>query len=123
MNYENLAAKSVDITEIQKQMEKETFFNNSDYVVNKMKRKHATRMSKVSYKTRMEIKGVGDDINEGWEMTKKLAIIQGQDKISPKEYIYSMMRQGWDGQALLLASPYMADELEDAVLRYYVKMK
>ena len=123
MNYENLAAKSVDITEIQKQMKEQSFFNNSDYVVNKMKRKHASKMGKLSYSQRMEIKKVGDEINEGWKMTNAMAVIQSLDKMTPKEYIYSMMKQGWDGEMLLIVSPYMVGELEDAVLRYYVAMK
>lgn len=123
MNYGNIYAASVKLTDLQKEMEKQSFFNNSDNVVKKMKRKHAGLMSKLSYSQRMEIKNVCEHINESWKMTNAMSVIQGLDKLSPKEYIYSMVRQGWDGQSLLIASSYLADELEDAVLRYYVALK
>lgn len=122
-NNDNLTAAVIDPNTLETSMMNETFFNNDDRVVRKMKQKFNKVIHSYSYKQRMELKSAGEEITEAYRMTKSYAVINGTEPISPKQYIYSMMKEGWVGWSLLAVSPYLSSELEEAVLKYFVAPK
>jgi hypothetical protein len=122
-NYDNLSAASIDVENLETSMMKENFFNNDDSVVRKMKQKFNKDVLKFPLNKRMELKEVGEEITEAYRMTKTYAVINGTEKMTPQQYIYSMMKQGWDGWVLLAVSPYLSNDLEYAVLKYFVSPK
>jgi hypothetical protein len=122
-NTDNLTAAVIDPSTLETAMMNETFFNNDDRVVRKMKQKFNKIIYSYSYKQRMELKTAGEEITEAYRMTKSYAVINGTEPISPKQYIYSMMLEGWVGWSLLAVSAYLSSELEEAVLKYFVAPK
>lgn len=122
-NTDNLTAAVIDPNTLETSMMNETFFNNDDRVVRKMKQKFNKVIYSYSYKQRMELKSAGEEITEAYRMTKSYAVINGTEPISPKQYIYSMMKEGWVGWSLLAVSAYLSSELEEAVLKYFVAPK
>jgi hypothetical protein len=124
-NYDNLLSAVVDSEDLETSMMKETFFNNDDSVVRMMKVKFSKAILKFPHEKRKELKIVGEEITEAYKMTKSFSIINGTTEYtSPKQYIYAMMKQGkWDGWMLLAVSPYLSNELEEAVLKYFVSPK
>ena len=122
-NTDNLTAAVIDPNTLETSMMNETFFNNDDRVVRKMKQKFNKIIYSYSYKQRMELKSAGEEITEAYRMTKSYAVINGTEPISPKQYIYSMMKEGGVGWSLLAVSAYLSSELEEAVLKYFVAPK
>lgn len=122
-NYDNLSAAVIDSENLETSMMDETFFNNDDSVVRKMKQKFNKVILSYSYKQRMELKSAGEEITEAYRMTKAYSVIGGTDQLTPKQYIYSMMKKGWEGWHLLAVSPYLSNELEQTVLKYFVSPK
>lgn len=122
-NTDNLTAAVIDPSTLETSMMNETFYNNDDSVVRKMKQKFNKVIYSYSYKQRMELKSAGEEITEAYRITKSFSVINGTEALSPKQYIYSMMLEGWVGWNLLAVSPYLSNELEEAVLKYFVAPK
>jgi hypothetical protein len=122
-NYNNLSAAVIDSENLEISMMTETFFNNDDSVVRKMKQKFNKDIMNLPYKQRMELKECGEEITAAYKMTKAFSVINGTDQLTPKQYIYSMMKKGWEGWNLLAVSPYLSNELEEVVLKYFVAPK
>jgi hypothetical protein len=122
-NYDNLSAAVIDSNNLETEMMNQSFFNNDDNIVRKMKQKFSKDIAKLPYKQRMELKECGEEITAGYKMTKSFSVITATDHITPKQYIYSMMKEGWEGWNLLAVSPYLSYELEEAVLKYFVAPK
>jgi len=110
----------IDADTLTNKIKGQRFFNNDDNVVRKMKNKFSKEISKFPYQKRMELKSVGEEISQAYGMTKHFS----KDLIlTPKQYIFEMMNRGWDGWMLLSVSPYLSEELETAVLKYFVSPK
>jgi hypothetical protein len=122
-NHDNLFAAVIDSEKLKNSMIEETFFNNDDNLVRKMKQKFNKIVLSYTYKQQMELKSAGEQITEAYKMTKSYSVINGTEYTTPKQYIYSMMKEGWDGWHLLAVSPYLSNELEEAVLKYFVSPK
>ena len=119
---ENLSATSINHETLETMME-EIFFNNDDTVVRKMKQKFNKLMLALSYEQKMQFKSIGEEITEDYKMTKSNFVMAGMDQPTPKQYIYVMLIGGWDAFNLLTVSPYLSNDLEEAVFKYLVSLK
>ena len=123
-NHDNLCATIVSSQELETSMMNVKFFNNDDSIVRKMKQEYNKFVLSYTYKQRMELKSTGEQITEAYKMTKSYSVINGTTEYTnPKQYIYSMMMNGWECWQLLAISPYLSNELEDAVFKYFMSPK
>lgn len=122
LNY-NQTAKVINLDNLEKEMMNQSFFNNDDYTVRKMKQNIDKQILKFSFSIRMEMKKLAEQINSSYEMTNRECVISGKVQPTPKQYIYSMIELGWDGMVIFGISPYLTDELQNAVLKYFVSPK
>ena len=122
LNY-NQTAKVINLDNLEKEMMNQSFFNNDDYTVRKMKQNIDKQILKFSFSIRMEMKKLAEQINSSYEMTNRECVISGKVQPTPKQYIYSMIELGWDGMVIFGISPYLTEELQNAVLKYFVSPK
>lgn len=123
-NHDNLFAAVIGSEKLETSMMNVKFFNNDDSIVSKMKQKFNKIVLSYTYKQRMELKSTGEQITEAYKMTKSYSVINGTTEYTtPKQYIYSMIENGWEAWELLAISPYLSNELEEALLKYFVSPK
>ena len=122
LNY-NQTAKVIDLDNLENEMINQSFFNNDDHIVRKMKQNIDKKTLKFSFAIRMEMKKLAEQINSSYEMTNEQCVISGKIQPNPKQYIYSMLNIGWDAMVIFGISSYLTDELQHAVLKYFVAPK
>lgn len=122
-NYDNISAEVIDLEELETTMMEQTFFNNDDTIVRKMGQKLSKDVLRLPYEVRVELKSAAEEITDAYNFTKNLDIIRGLEYLTPQQYIFAMMNQGWSGWSLLGVSSYLSNELKEAVLKYFVAPK